>query len=194
MHIYETLKIVTQALSSALKHRDLHTQLHSNRVIEIAAGIGERCGLTRDELALLEICASLHDIGKIGIHESILSKPGPFDDKEWAEMKTHAEIGADIVSNLEIAGSEVIAHTIRHHHENFDGNGYPDGLAGEDIPHLSRIITIADCFDAMTEPRPYHGARTGQQALNKMLSDNNTGKFDPYILPHFEKLIRDNVI
>ena len=184
--IFDVLNVVAQALSNALKHKDLHTQLHSSRVIDLSVQIGKQCKLTEHDLELLRISASLHDLGKIGIYDPILTKPGPLNETEWSTMKTHAEIGAEIVSNLGSSDeSRQIAAAIRHHHENFQGDGYPDQLKGESIPYLSRIISIADCFDALTETRPYHRPAQKQKALQIMTDEMQENKFDPYLFTKF---------
>jgi HD-GYP domain-containing protein (c-di-GMP phosphodiesterase class II) len=189
-NVFEVLNIVAQALSRALKHKDLFTQLHSSRVINLSLEIGKKCLLSSHDLELLKLSASLHDLGKIGIHDPILIKPGPLNAVEWAEMRTHADIGADIVSNLDSSEeSTMIAAAIRHHHENYQGDGYPYQLKGEAIPYLSRIISIADCFDALTETRPYHKPSDKQKALKIMAEEMQEEKFDPYLFHKFIQLM-----
>lgn len=189
-NVFEVLNIVAQALSRALKHKDLFTQLHSSRVINFSLAIGKKCQLSSHDLELLKLSASLHDLGKIGINDPILIKPGPLNVEEWAEMQTHAEIGADIVSDLDSSEeSTMIAAAIRHHHENYEGDGYPYQLKGEAIPYLSRIISIADCFDALTETRPYHKPSDKQEALKIMSKEMQEYKFDPYLFNKFIQLM-----
>ncbi len=188
-NVFGVLNVVAQALSNALRHKDLFTQLHSSRVINLSIEIGKQCQLSLHDLELLKISASLHDLGKIGIYDTILSKPGPLNDEEWNRMKAHAEIGAEIVSDLDSSEeSAKVAEAIRHHHENYAGNGYPDRLKGEDIPYLSRIISIADCFDALTETRSYHQPIDKSRALKIMLIEMQEDKFDPYLFNKFIKL------
>lgn len=190
---FSTLNIVAHALSNALRHKDLFTQLHSSRVIDLSLEIGRLCQLSGHDLELLKISASLHDLGKIGIDDPILSKAGPLNDEEWIRMQTHAEIGADIISDLDASEeSAKVAQAIRHHHENYVGDGYPDRLKGEDIPYLSRIISIADCYDALTETRPYHRASDKQRALRIMLEEAQQEKFDPYLFAKFTQLMESN--
>lgn len=187
-NVFDVLNIVARALSNALRHRDLFTRQHSDRVINLAMEIGKLCQLSLHDLELLRISASLHDLGKIGIDDPILCKPGPLNDEEWDRMKSHAEIGADIVFDLNASEeSAKIAAAIRHHHENYAGDGYPHRLKGEDIPYLSRIISIADCYDALTETRPYHKPSDKQMAINTMIEEMQQEKFDPYL---FQKFIR----
>ncbi len=189
--VFDVLNAVTEALTNALRHKDPYTQLHSFRVIDLSNKLGKLCHLSPHDLELLRFSASLHDIGKIGIHDPVLIKPGPLNDKEWTEMKAHAEIGAEIVSSLDSEESPKVAEAIRHHHENYLGNGYPYQLKGEDIPYLSRIITIADCFDALTERRPYHKPATKEEALIIMREEMEE-KFDPYIFNKFMILMEND--
>jgi HD-GYP domain-containing protein (c-di-GMP phosphodiesterase class II) len=189
-NVFEVLNVVAQALSSALRHKDLHTQLHSTRVINLSIEIGKQCLLSLPDLELLKISASLHDLGKIGIDDYILSKPGQLNHEEWSRMKGHAEIGAEIVADLDSSEeSKKIAAAIRHHHENFAGDGYPARLKGEDIPYLSRIISIADCFDALTETRPYHKPSDKNNAIKIMVKEMQEEKFDPYLFNLFIQLM-----
>ncbi len=190
---FGTLNIVAHALSNALRHKDLFTQLHSTRVIELSVEIGKLCQLCLHDLELLKISASLHDLGKIGVDDPILCKPGPLTDEEWNRMQMHAEIGADIISDLDASEeSAKVAQAIRHHHENYAGDGYPGRLKGEDIPYLSRIISIADCYDALTETRPYHRASDKQRALRIMVEEAQQGKFDPYLFNKFIQLMESS--
>lgn len=178
---YLTLSTCAKALTCALGHRDLHTQKHSFRVIELSVEIAEACGMTRDEIERLKISACFHDIGKIGIPDEILLKPGRLNKEEWTVMKTHSEKGEDIVKELDIEGSDQIAQTIRHHHEHFDGSGYPDGYAGESIPVSSRIISVADSYDAIAERRSYHKERTHKDVMDIIYSEASE-KLDPYVV------------
>lgn len=185
-NVFDVLNVVAQALSNALRHKDLFTQLHSSRVIDLSMEIGKQCQLSLIDLELLKISASLHDLGKIGIDDPILSKPGPLTDEEWSKMKAHSEIGADIVSDLDPSEeSAKVAAAIRHHHENYAGDGYPHRLKGEDIPYLSRIISIADCYDALTETRSYHKPSDKRKAINILVQEMQEDKFDPYLFNKF---------
>ncbi len=181
---FQTLCLTTQALACALKHRDTHTQLHADRVITLSVKLGKACKLTNSELAILKLSACLHDIGKIGIPDNILLKPDKFNAEEWGVMKSHSEIGADIVSRLGLDESTAVSEAIRHHHENFNGSGYPANISGESIPIQSRIISIADSYDAMREARPYHQPRSHKEVMSKLL-DEKCEKYDPYILNKF---------
>jgi HD-GYP domain-containing protein (c-di-GMP phosphodiesterase class II) len=189
--VSEALARATRALATALKHRDLHTQMHSERVIAISLALGKACGFTESELEDLYISAQLHDIGKVGINDNVLLKPDILDETERELIETHCAIGEDIVKCLEFENSDSIASAVRHHHENFDGSGYPDQVAGESIPVLSRIISIADCYDALTETRPYREAIDQQDAFRYII-EQKAQKFDAYLVDIFIRLLSEN--
>ncbi|TXG95350.1 MAG: HD domain-containing protein [Rhodocyclaceae bacterium] len=176
------------SLSVALGERDQGTRKHCERVIRLSMALGEHIALTEQELARLMMGARLHDIGKIGIPDRVLSKPASFEADEWECMKQHPLIGERIVQSMGGEHAEAVADIVRHHHERFDGSGYPDGLSGSDIPLLSRIISLTDCYDAMAEPRPYHKARS-HQAVMDILSSESGVKHDPDLLHAFSALI-----
>lgn len=176
------------SLFTALKERDLHTSMHSSRTTILARQLGERCHLTRSQLDLLEAAAAVHDIGKIGIPDAVLLKPGRLDPAEWEIMKTHSEIGSRMLDSIPLEEMAEIIIAVRHHHEHFDGSGYPDGLVGETIPYLSRIIALADCYDAMASTRVYQRPRTHEQIMNVMQGEAR-GNFDPELLDKFAELI-----
>ncbi len=186
--IYHALFKYTQALSVALGYRDSFTRLHSNRVLHLAEELGTHCALSNRELIILKIGASFHDIGKIGIPDQILRKPSTLDTPETEKMRKHSEIGEEIMKATELDGAELAAVVIRHHHEHFDGLGYPDGLAGEAIPIGSRIISIVDSYDAMAETRPYHNARQHTKIMD-LLHEEIGKKHDPEIMRMFVKII-----
>jgi HD-GYP domain-containing protein (c-di-GMP phosphodiesterase class II) len=178
----------TRALSVALGYRDLMTRLHSERVRDIATAMGARLGLSEQAQDALMLASSFHDIGKIGIPDNILMKPTPFTAEEWETMKSHSVIGETIIAAVEIAGSEQAANVIRHHHEFFNGKGYPDGLSGADIPICSRITTIADNYDAMAVTRSYHRARPHEQIIAIMREETGS-KLDPELMGVFHEVI-----
>lgn len=188
MTSFESLSRFTKALTVALHERDPYTRLHCERVDFLACEIGLACGLSEPELTLLRISSTLHDIGKIGIPDRILLKPGSFDRDEWDEMKTHSIRGERIVCATQLPDAAKIGTIIRHHHEHFNGTGYPDGLAGESIPLLSRILSIADSYDAMATPRVYHPARNHDEIVDVLRSEENI-KSDPFVLRKFIELI-----
>ena len=189
--IYSALFKYTKALSVALGYRDLLTRLHSERVLGLSQEIGVRCGLAEKELGILKIAASFHDIGKIGIPDHILLKPASFEEAEWQIMKQHPKIGASIMVATELEGSQQAALIIRQHHEHYDGSGYPDGLSGEDVPVGSRIIAIADAYDAMAVTRSYHHARKHREIM-EILRDETGKKFDPRLMLIFGEIIESS--
>jgi diguanylate cyclase (GGDEF)-like protein/putative nucleotidyltransferase with HDIG domain len=155
-----------ESLSATVDARDAYTAGHSRRVQQLALAIGRELGLSHAELELLGHAALFHDIGKLGIPDAILLKPSSLTDEEWVIMASHAAEGASIINRLGFLSDAVPA--IRHHHERFDGEGYPDGLSGEDIPLGARIIHVADAFDSMLTTRVYRPARPAQDALQEL--------------------------
>jgi diguanylate cyclase (GGDEF)-like protein/putative nucleotidyltransferase with HDIG domain len=155
-----------ESLSATVDARDAYTAGHSRRVQQLALAIGRELALSHAELELLGHAALFHDIGKLGIPDAILLKPSSLTDEEWVVMASHAAEGASIINRLGFLSDAVPA--IRHHHERFDGQGYPDGLAGEDIPLGARIIHVADAFDSMLTTRVYRPARPAQDALQEL--------------------------
>lgn len=182
--VYHALFKYTRALSLALNYRDSLTQLHSERVLHLATAIGMRCNLSESELGVLKIAASFHDIGKIGIPDQILLKATAFEASEWAHMKQHAQIGEQIMLAIDLEGAQAAALAIRHHHEHFDGQGYPDCLAGEAIPIHSRIISIADSYDAMAQTRAYHSSKPHHEIM-ALLQGESGSKHDPKLMEYF---------
>jgi len=178
----------TRALSVALGYRDLHTRLHSDRVLALCEAMGAQAGLSTHERGILRIAATFHDVGKIGIPDQILLKPGRLDEVETRAMQTHAELGASIVRATELEGAEEVARVIRNHHEHWDGSGYPDGLAGAEIPLCSRIIGIADSYDAMAQERSYHPAKRHGEIM-EILRDETGRKHDPELTRLFSEMI-----
>jgi diguanylate cyclase (GGDEF)-like protein/putative nucleotidyltransferase with HDIG domain len=155
-----------ESLSATVDARDTYTAGHSRRVQQLALAIGRELGLSQAELDLLGHAALFHDIGKLAIPDAVLLKPSSLSDSEWAIMANHAAEGASIINRLGFLSDAVPA--IRHHHERFDGHGYPDGLAGDDIPLGARIIHVADAFDSMLTTRVYRPARPAQDALDEL--------------------------
>lgn len=190
----EVMSNVTNVLDAALLTRDSITHDHSNRVIQLADELGRACGLPVNELEMLEACSRFHDIGKIGIPDTILHKPGKLSRHEYDTIKQHTTMGSAIIRRINAPGIETLASAVEHHHERFDGKGYPAGLAGDEIPFLSRIISIVDSFDAMTTYRHYHDARPSTFALETIANERGA-QFDPDICDLFlniaEELIED---
>lgn len=177
-----------KALAIALGHRDLFTWLHSDRVRGIAVDLGRQCDLSASEITAIAVGATFHDIGKIGVPDSVLLKPTKLDQDDWSKMKKHPAIGEEIVLALGLLNRNMVASLIRHHHEHFNGNGYPDRLAGNDIPVGARIISVADSYDAMSETRAYHPKRTHAQVMDVIESETGS-KLDPMIVGCFSMLI-----
>ncbi len=155
-----------EALAAAVDAKDPYTAGHSQRVMEYALRGGSSLSLSQDELAILEYAAILHDIGKLGIPDSILLKPDPPDPEELLVIRQHPSIGANIIKNIPFL--EEARKLILHHHERYDGTGYPDGLRGPEIPVGSCLIAIADAFDTMTTDRLYHAAISAEHALEEL--------------------------
>lgn len=187
---YDTLEATYDqtlaSLISALDARDRETEGHSLRVSAMATKLGEALGFTHQQLKVLERGSLLHDIGKIGISDTILHKPGPLNEEEWKTMKLHPDIGAKIVEGIPFLQDTI--PLIRHHQERWDGTGYPSGLAGESIPILARMFSIVDAFDALTSNRPYREKISITEAL-QYLNEQSGILFDPAIVPVFEKLV-----
>lgn len=164
------------ALVTALDARDHYTAGHSAAVAIYARDIAIQAGLPQDEREKVHLCGLLHDIGKIGVPVGVLEKRGSLTTGEWSAVQSHAEVGASILDRIE--GYEEIATAVRHHHERYDGEGYPNGIAGEEIPLLSRIVAVADAYSAMTSERPYRIALSSEEARDRL--ERESGKqFDP---------------
>jgi putative two-component system response regulator len=181
----EVLDGAIMALVTAIDAKDPHTATHSQRVTELAGIIGDAAGLSPQRMGILRYSALLHDVGKIAIPESILLKPGPLNDEEWAVIKLHPCRSAEVVR--QVPGLEEVATVVRHHHERLDGSGYPDGLAGDAIPFLSRILTLADVYEAVTADRSYRPAMTENEAREILRSGWGTA-FDPTLGALFDSL------
>jgi HD-GYP domain-containing protein (c-di-GMP phosphodiesterase class II) len=188
--LYQQLRIAyletTGALAEAINSRDPYTGGHIERVRDDALLLGDALGLSQQDREILRIAAMLHDIGKIGIEDRILRKKAALTLAEQAQMRQHPEIGARILGGAESLAAVSVA--VRHHHEWFDGSGYPDGLAGEAIPLQARIIAIADAFDALTTDRPYQSAASMEQALAAIQAATGT-QFDPVLVATFVQLM-----
>lgn len=179
---------ILSAVVATMYERSQETEEHALRLAELSKRVAAKLSLSQKEMDELEILAMLHDIGKVGIDDRILNKPGKLTEEEWVIMKRHPEIGYRIaMASPELEG---IADFILSHHERWDGKGYPRGLAGEQIPLLSRIISVADAFDAMTEDRVYRKAMTREVAI-KEISDNAGTQFDPKIVDLFIEALEE---
>lgn len=181
---------VLKSIKSTLAEKSHETEAHATRLVELSRMMSDVLELPLEKNYELELLAALHDIGKIGISDQILNKPGPLTNEEWIEMKKHPEIGYRIAfSTTELSG---IARYILCHHERWDGNGYPQGLAGSKIPLLSRIIAIIDSYDAMCDLRTYNKVRTPEEALIEIEKNAGT-QFDPQLAEIFVAMMRDHL-
>ena len=176
--LFEAIK----ALASAVDAKDPYTARHSRRVTRLSLLLADAIQLSSEERYILELSAWMHDVGKIGVPDSILIKPAPLSPKEFAVMKEHPAKGAEIVGEIEEFGQ--VADVIRHHHERVDGRGYPDGLRGTAIPLASRIILIADSFEAMVADRSYRRS-LGREAAIRELQEHSGTQFDQSLAQAF---------
>ncbi len=178
----ETLRYTVEA-------KDKYTKGHSDRVAAYSVLIGKKLGLSEEDLHTLQIGGLFHDIGKIGVPDSILLKNAKLTDDEYSEIKNHPTIGAHILSNATIFKD--LLPIVKHHHERYDGHGYPSQLKGEDIPYLARIAAIADTFDAMTSKRPYRDALSLETVLSEIERCKGT-QFDPNIADAFIDILKNS--
>ena len=175
-------------LSTALEAKDPYTRGHSERVGTWSRRLAAKLGLPADQVERIGQAGLLHDIGKIGVPENVLRKPGPLDEEEWTAMRRHPLVGAQIVGPFEtLEGVDLL---IRHHHERLDGRGYPDGLGGEAIPLGCRIIAVADVWDALTSDRPYRAAWPPARAL-ACLAAQAGNELDAQVVTAFAGLLDD---
>ena len=182
---------IMQVLCNALDMRDSATQGHSQRVARMAGLVAEEMGLPKPDVKRIEQAAALHDIGKIGVADAVLTKAGPLTDDEWVEMRRHPRLGYELVAGIEAL--QHAAEIVHSHHEHHDGNGYPRGLQGEDIPIGARIFSVVDSYDAMTSHRPYRRARSHQDAIDEIVRYSGT-QFDPEAVRAFLKVERSGLI
>jgi len=177
---FDTIRGVTNSVEA----RDQYTRGHSYRVGQIAKAIAEELDWSSDEIELIDWGGMLHDVGKIGVHDAILNKPGKLDKEEYEAIKLHPLIGAQIVKGISFL--EPLVPYILEHHERFDGKGYPQGLAGENISIKGRLLAVADAFDAMITDRPYRKGLDAEIALKEVVKNTNS-QFDPKIVEAFER-------
>ncbi len=189
-HLHDELEHsenIILTLAATLEVRDPHTQGHSTRVGEFSREFGGYLGLSLQEQELLRKAGLLHDIGKIGLSKDLFLKPPPLSDKEMETIKKHTIIGEQICKPL--CSLREVLPAIRHHHERWDGNGFPDGLKGEDIPLPARVLSIVDSFDAMFSERLYREGRTAFEVLEVMREEKHLGQWDPLLLEHFIEMM-----
>ena len=180
-----------ESLSATVDARDAYTAGHSRRVQQLALAIGRELGLSQAELDLLGHAALFHDIGKLAVPDAILLKPAVLTDDEWALMQRHSDEGARIIDRLGFLNDAVPA--IRHHHERFDGTGYPDGLKGEEIPLGARIIHVADALDSMLTTRIYRAARPAMEAMDELKRAAGT-QFCPRCVDALERVLPPEIL
>lgn len=173
-------------MALAIEEKDPYTEGHIRRMSIYSEQLAIACGLNETKVRAIRYGGFLHDIGKIGVSEAILCKPGPLTPEEQLQMRQHPEIGARIISPMRFARD--VAPIIRGHHERWDGTGYPDQLTGEDIPIGARIVSIVDAYDAMTTDRPYRAALSELEAMNRLWAGSGT-QFDPHILAIFVGMV-----
>ena len=174
------------ALSMMLDLKDLKTGLHATRLAEWAVRVAEQLGVGHEELRDIEFASLLHDVGKVGVPDSLLLKPGRLTKEELATVRKHPEYGWAILRN--VPGFERTSLLVLHHHECFDGTGYPAGLVGEDIPLGARIVAVVDAFDAMLSTRSYRKGLPLEEAISRLKAAAGT-QFEPQIVTHFVNLV-----
>jgi HD-GYP domain-containing protein (c-di-GMP phosphodiesterase class II) len=180
-----------RALTSAIDASDPYTRGHSERVTHYSVAIAREMRLSERRIQAIEYAGFLHDMGKVGIHHDILTKPGSLTEDEWKTMREHPAIGARIVSDLDfLKGAREV---VLYHHERYDGRGYPEGLAGEAIPLEARIAKVADAFDAMMSSRPYRESLGLEKSIQE-LKDGKGTEFDPTVVDAFLSILEDGKV
>ena len=177
-----------QTVRYTVEAKDTYTRGHSDRVSEYSVLIGEKLGLGEEDIRRLRIGGLFHDVGKIGVPDSILQKNDKLTDEEYSQIKNHPTIGAQILSTASIF--QDIIPIVKHHHERYDGKGYPSRLKGKDIPYLARIAAVADAFDAMTSRRVYRDSLSIDAVINEIEKNKGT-QFDPEVADAFLEILRD---
>jgi len=176
------------SLVSAIDFKDKQTKNHSDNVKHYAAAIAKEMGLSQKQINIIKEACQVHDLGKIGVHDNILTKPGKLTESEFNEMKLHALAGAVILKPFHFL--DKVVKIVRQHHERYDGTGYPDGIKGEKIDIGARIMSVADSFDAMTSLRPYREVVSKEEALIELENFSGT-QFDPKVVVVFVKIMRE---
>jgi len=178
---------IIRSLAAAIEMRDPYTEEHSQRMVNYAVATARELRMSMEQIETIRYATILHDIGKIGISDQILAKPGLLEEDERKAIKEHSRIGADIIK--EIDALKDVALLLYHHHERYDGTGYPEKLKGEDIPLGARIISVIDAYDAMTSKRPYRLALSQQQAVEELIKGSGT-QFDQRVVTVFLKVLK----
>ncbi|MEN9935536.1 MAG: hypothetical protein RLZZ387_2115 [Chloroflexota bacterium] len=184
-HLEHTENVIFM-LAQAVEAKDTYTEGHLQRISSYSEQLAFATGMDDEDAIFVRYGGLLHDIGKIGVSDTVLLKPGPLTEEEWAQMRQHSVIGARIIEQMRFARE--VAPIIRSHHERWDGRGYPDGITGEQIPLGARIIAIVDAFDAMTTDRPYRRALSHEAAVAELQRGAGT-QFDPALLAVFVDLV-----
>jgi len=186
----DNAEAVVLSLARAVEAKDPTTGNHCDRLIRWTHAFGNFLGLDQKALRILERVSILHDVGKIGIPDSILLKPGKLTDKEWEVMRTHPIVGEEICYPLRSLSQ--VCPIIRHHHEKWNGTGYPDGLVGESIPYLARVFQILDAFDAMATERPYKRAMALEETISTLKEETAQGFWDPQLVEKFLEFLKSS--
>jgi HD superfamily phosphohydrolase YqeK len=177
-----------RSLIRAIEAKDAYTSGHAGRVSQIAEMIARRYGLPERKVRALRIAAIMHDVGKLVVSTRVLQKPGKLTEDEYEHMRDHPQYGCEIVEEIDFLREGDAIDAVRHHHERMDGRGYPDGIAGDEIPLTARIVMVADAFDAMTSTRSYRPAKPVEKALGELRRCEGT-QFDPEVLAALERAI-----
>jgi putative two-component system response regulator len=175
------------SLARTIEGKDRHTEGHCERLTAYAVALGRHLDLSTAELTALDRAGVVHDIGKVSVPDAILLKPGHLTPEEWTVMRRHPVIGEHICEPI-----HSLRHAlpiIRHHHEKYDGSGYPDGLVGEEVPLTARVLQVADVFDALTTDRPYRRALAPERALDTLRQETEKGWWDPEVVAAFRRLV-----
>jgi len=184
----ERAESVLFSLARSIEGKDPYTHGHCERLSDYSVRLGEHLGLSEDQLVALRRAGIVHDVGKIAVPDAILLKPGRLTPDEWIIIREHSVVGERICAPLK--SFRFVLPIIRHHHEKFDGSGYPDGLRGDAIPVTARVLQIVDVYDALTTDRPYKKAFSVTDALQTMKEEVAKGWWDPHIFDQFERLVR----
>jgi cyclic di-GMP phosphodiesterase len=186
----ERAESVLFSLARSIEAKDPYTHGHCERLSEYATCLGQRLGLSEEQITAVRRAGIVHDIGKVAIPDAVLLKPGRLTEDEWKIIREHPVVGERICAPLK--SFRLVLPIIRHHHEKFDGSGYPDGLQGAAIPITARVMQIVDVFDALTTERPYKKAFSVDEALHTMKHEVEKGWWDPEIFEQFEQLVRSD--
>jgi putative two-component system response regulator len=184
----ERAEAVITTLALTIEARDPYTLGHCDRLSRYAVAVGEALGLDAEMVRSLRLGGYLHDLGKIAVPDGILLKPGPLDPVEYERIRAHPGAGSDLV--LGLRSMELVRPIMRHHHEKWDGSGYPDGLKGEAIPLGARIISVVDVFDALHTDRPYKAALPRSEAVSTLIRETDAGYWDPRVVETFLEILR----